>query len=51
MPTYEYRCSECDTETTRSMTMDEYDKSEGLTCEQCGAALKRTWSPPGIEIK
>lgn len=48
MPTYDYRCSQCDRvfEVTRPMSA-----SREASCTSCGAPAKRVFSPVGVAFK
>jgi len=49
MPTYEYRCSQCNNtfETIRSYAERESD----VLCPKCGLKSGRVYSVPGIQFK
>jgi len=49
MPTYEYRCSECEHLTEVYSDIDK--RKESIKCEKCGKISKRTYSIGGAFIK
>mgnify|MGYP001819863426 FL=1 len=48
MPTYDYRCTECDREVE---VMHSIHGSGPETCEHCGGAMRKALSPPAIHFK
>lgn len=48
MPTYVYRCQDCDTRTEAIQRMTEAPLT---TCESCGGTLRRVLQPVGIVFK
>lgn len=48
MPTYDYRCTECDVRFEVSRPMG---SSAEATCPSCGAAAKRVFTPVGVAFK
>ena len=48
MPTYEYRCVECD---NRYETREGFDAPSSQPCPKCGARARRVYSPPPIVFK
>lgn len=48
MPTYEYRCKECNAMFVMSREVDERD--EPVSCG-CGWEARRVYSPPAIKFK
>lgn len=43
MPTYEYRCKECNTRTSRVLTIAQYESSPSLPCP-CGSFFLRVYT-------
>src|SRR5439155_10443942 len=48
VPTYEYRCVECD---NRYETREGFDAPSSQPCPRCGARARRVFSPPPIVFK
>ena len=49
MPTYDYRCTDCDRTVTLTLILDDLRKDQ--SCEHCGAILRRIFTPAGIVFK
>lgn len=49
MPTYEYRCPECDCRFERTRPVSE--ASQDAECPSCGADARRAFSPVGVVFK
>lgn len=53
MPHYGFRCPECLQEIDKNLTIADYTeftKEGNPVCGECGAELKRIWSPLSIQI-
>ena len=48
MPTYEYRCVECD---NQYETKEGFDAPSTQPCPKCGGRARRVFSPPPIVFK
>ncbi len=48
MPTYEFKCSECDTVFELRRRIGDL---KGAVCPECGAPAKRIFSPVGVVFK
>jgi putative FmdB family regulatory protein len=47
MPTYEYRCKQCESSLTLTRTVDERD--DEVTCD-CGTLYTRVYNAPAIKF-
>lgn len=49
MPTYEYKCTGCDTIT--ELNRDVVERDAYVKCDECDNEAIRIYNPPGIQFK